>query len=207
MIEYPKIHSIFKRDEKTHKFMAEFSLPEFEYLADNIWQGTEKIDGTNLRIFWDHEKQIITFGGRQTIDNQIPKEILTRMQELFPIELLQTVFPDNSVLLFGEGYGGKIQGMGKYYGYEIKFDLFDVLIGRWWLERRAVFDIASKLKIHAVPVLFEGTLLEAIEEINNKIKSYFGEFQAEGLVLRPKTELFARNGRRIITKIKHKDFL
>jgi len=53
MSEYPKIQSIFKRDELTHKFLSEFSLPEFEYLQLNIWEFTEKIDGTNIRIIWD----------------------------------------------------------------------------------------------------------------------------------------------------------
>ena len=47
--EYPKIQSIFKRDENTHKFIdGVFSLPEFEYLKDNLWIWTEKIDGRNI---------------------------------------------------------------------------------------------------------------------------------------------------------------
>ena len=37
--------------------------------------------------------------------------------------------------------------------------------------------------------------------------SDWGNFKAEGIVARPKMELFARNGERIITKIKHKDFM
>jgi len=36
--------------------------------------------------------------------------------------------------------------------------------------------------------------------------SAWGEFKAEGIVARPSIELIARNGKRIITKIKHKDF-
>lgn len=38
------------------------------------------------------------------------------------------------------------------------------------------------------------------------IKSQWGDFIAEGIVARPATELLTRNGERIITKIKHKDF-
>ena len=34
----------------------------------------------------------------------------------------------------------------------------------------------------------------------------WGDFTAEGLVARPKTELFGRDGKRVITKIKYKDF-
>ena len=34
----------------------------------------------------------------------------------------------------------------------------------------------------------------------------FGGFLAEGMVIRPIVELKSRNGHRIITKLKHKDF-
>lgn len=43
---YPKIQGLFKRDPKTHKFILwDYSLPEFEYLANNEWWCTEKVDG------------------------------------------------------------------------------------------------------------------------------------------------------------------
>lgn len=53
-MEYHKINSIYKRDEKTKEFTNEFSLPEFEYLKHNLWEFTEKIDGTNVRIIWEN---------------------------------------------------------------------------------------------------------------------------------------------------------
>ena len=37
-------------------------------------------------------------------------------------------------------------------------------------------------------------------------KSQWGDFMAEGIVARPAQELRTRDGHRIITKIKHKDF-
>ena len=36
--------------------------------------------------------------------------------------------------------------------------------------------------------------------------SIWGAFKAEGIVARPTVELRTRSGKRIITKIKHKDF-
>ena len=51
--EYHKIQSLYKRDQKTKKFTAQYSLPEFELLKDIEWEFSEKIDGTNIRIFWD----------------------------------------------------------------------------------------------------------------------------------------------------------
>ncbi len=55
MNEYHKIQSIYLRDPETkHKrfLIGQWTLPEFEYLADNEWSFTEKVDGTNIRIYW-----------------------------------------------------------------------------------------------------------------------------------------------------------
>ena len=57
MKEYHKINSIFQRDERG-RFTKKYSIPEFEYLKDNIWTGTEKVDGTNIRIMINNENII-----------------------------------------------------------------------------------------------------------------------------------------------------
>jgi len=203
MKEYPKIQSIYKRDEKTHKFIeSEWSLPEFEYLQYNLWLFTEKIDGTNIRVLWDGEK--IEFKGR-TDNAQIYAPLIKTLYETFEITTLREVF-DQPACLYGEGYGAKIQKGGGNYRSDVGFILFDVLIDRWWLKRDAIEGIAEKFNIPVVPIIGEGTLNDAIRYIKEGITSTFGDFRAEGLVLKPKTELFARNGQRIITKIKHKDF-
>ena len=67
MIEYPKIESLYKRNEKTHKFaIGEFRIPEFQYLYSLPWRWTEKIDGTNIRIEWTGEK--VDIGGSIVIE-------------------------------------------------------------------------------------------------------------------------------------------
>lgn len=55
MTEYHKIQTLFKRDmESKHKTLLEgqWTLPEFEYLAGNVWTFTEKVDGTNIRVIF-----------------------------------------------------------------------------------------------------------------------------------------------------------
>lgn len=79
-------------------------------------------------------------------------------------------------------------------------------INDWWLQRADVEDVAQKLGIDVVPIIGEGTLLDAIKIAKAGIASTWGDFQAEGIVARPKTELKTRNGHRIITKIKCRDF-
>lgn len=50
------------------------------------------------------------------------------------------------------------------------------------------------------------TLSQGIELVKHGITSYFGDFEAEGLVLKPLVMLVNRKGERIVTKLKHKDF-
>jgi len=206
MIKYPKIHTIFKRDEKTHKLILnEYSKPEFEFLANNIWQMSEKIDGTNLRVAWDHETKRVTFGGR-TDNAQIQNLLLNRLQEIFNIEILSILYPDVSILFFGEGYGYKIQTGEKYKANGNDFILFDVLVGKWWLKRESVDSTAKNLNIHSVPIIKEGNLAQTIELARNGFNSIFGNFIAEGIVIRPKVELLNRGRERIIAKLKYSDF-
>ncbi len=94
---------------------------------------------------------------------------------------------------------------GKYQPDQ-SFVLFDVKIGHWWLQRSDVENIAEKFGIEAVPIIGKGTLQEMIEMARQGFQSEWGHFIAEGIVARPKVELKARNGQRIITKIKYGDF-
>ena len=112
------------------------------------------------------------------------------------------------VCLYGEGYGNRIQKVGKHYlSDSVGFILFDVRVGKFWLKRIDVENIASKMGVPVVPIIGAGTLLEAIEFVREGFHSSVGSLQAEGLVCRPKVEMFDRQGKRIIAKIKSKDFL
>lgn len=209
MIKYPKIESLFSRDDKTHKLIeGQWRLPEFEYLKDNIWEWTEKVDGTNIRVIWNGEAMI--FRGR-TDKASMPVFLYEKLQELFSVEKMRKVFcdacPEEPVCLYGEGYGAKIQKGGhNYISDGVDFVLFDVLIGKWWLKREDVEGIAGALSIGVVPIVGEGSLGDMVSLVQDGFRSRWGDFPAEGLVARPKVELKARGGRRIITKVKHRDF-
>ncbi len=205
MESYPKIHSVYKRDNQTNSLINnEFSLPEFEYLKNNIWTFTEKVDGTNIRIIWQDNK--ILFKGR-TDKAQIPTPLIDHLRDTFlPLQdKFYNLFKDN-VCLYGEGYGAKIQKGGGNYRDDQSFVLFDIKIGNWWLQRDDIFNIAEKLGIDTVPNVGCGTLYDAIDIVKNGLVSKWGDFLAEGIVARPKIELRARNGKRIITKVKYRDF-
>ena len=203
--EYPKINTIFKRDEKGQIQMGQWSTPELAYLMLNEWSWSEKIDGTNCRVIWDGS--MVTFGGK-TEQAQMPTELGNRLIALFkPQEDLfrQLWFP-GPVVLYGEGYGPGIQ-KGGVYGDHQDFILFDVRVGPWWLQRADVEDVAVKFGIKSVSTVGYGTLPEMAELIRDGgPKSAFGDFQAEGIVARPHCELQTRGGERLICKLKAKDF-
>jgi hypothetical protein len=210
--EYHKIDTVFKRDPATnHKslLVGQYSRPEFEYLADNDWVWTEKVDGTNIRVIVDPgvvDVQAIRFGGK-TDNAQIPAQLVARLEERFLPQraALLDVFSPSGVVLYGEGYGAKIQSGGVYRSDQ-DFILFDVRVGSWWLERSSVEEIAGKFGLDVVPIVGRGTLHEMVQAVEDGYHSQWGAFAAEGIVARPAMELKARNGDRIITKLKHKDF-
>lgn len=207
--EYHKIETLFRRDERTKKLIVgAFRNETIKSLKDNTWQFTEKIDGTNIRIIWNGHK--VSFGGR-TNNAQIPNHLLTKLHELFSGEaneqLFEQKFGANNVILFGEGYGVKIQNGGLYRS-DVYFILFDVSVNDVFLERNNVEDIATYFNIETAPILLEGTIQDGVDYVLNNHKSTIAKNGAvlEGVVGRLKVELNDRLGNRIIVKIKKKDF-
>lgn len=211
MTEYHKIKTVFNRDPENMRFVvdSQWATPEFEYLSNKEWVWTEKVDGTNIRVMWDGKS--VTFGGK-TDNAQLYMPLIQKLQETFdttPSRLLfKEIFgEDGGLCLYGEGYGAKIQkGGGNYRADGVDFVLFDVRVGDWWLQRKDVEDVAVKLGIKVVPIVGRGKLTDAVEMVKQGFNSQWGDFPAEGLVCRPATELSDRAGKRIITKIKCRDF-
>lgn len=219
MAEYQKIQTLFKRDERNIIIPDQFTYPEFEVLKDLKWECTEKIDGTNIRIELESSGNpedgiIMSFKGR-TDKAIIPEHLLTKLNWLFDRERLMEVLnitdetQDCNITLYGEGYGAKIQKGGNYISNDVDFILFDVKIGKWWLDRESIKDIANKLGINVVPLMGYMTIPEAIEYVKKGFKSTIAEnkdYDAEGLVLKTPCGLLKRDGERLITKIKTVDF-
>lgn len=210
MKEYHKIQTVFHRNPETNfKELMEgvWALPEFELLKDLQWVWTEKIDGTNVRIMWNGET--VSIGGK-TDDAQMPMFLLKTLLDIFTPEKMKACFSDvGDVCLYGEGYGAKIQKGGNYIPDKTNFILFDCRIGNWWLTRNSLEEIAIKCNIPIVPIVGQGTLLEAVEFAKTGYKSTIAHnenYIAEGLIMKPKLDLFNRKGNRIVAKIKYEDF-
>lgn len=207
MKEYHKIYSPFVRDEVTNKLKkGEWSRPEFEYLKEKTWYGTEKIDGTNIRIMWNGKDVVI---GGKTDNAQLSTDLLNILSQQFATiekrKIFAEKFGEKNVCFYGEGYGAGIQ-KGGCYRKDKGFILFDVWIEDIWLNIGNVKGIAETFGMDTVPNVIEGTLEELIAFVEGKPKSTFGDFEMEGIVARPAFVLLNNRGERLITKIKVKDF-
>jgi len=232
MINYPKIESLFKRDPKTNyaTFLDEYSLPEFEYLKDCKWEWVEKIDGTNIKLYFEPQCHGICFKSMiegRTEAAKIPTHLYEYLHNLTE-ELIMTgkcgkVF-DCPVTLYGEGYGPKINN-GHKYSKNVSFILFDIRIGHTWLKQKDIYEIGNKLDILVAPAIYQCTPGQAIEIVREGFTSCLAPGQdnpppiesspyvvydhppAEGLVGQPVVPMLTRMGKRIITKLKTKDFI
>lgn len=207
--EYDKIETLYARDmEGTKKLIpGTYRNQTIEFLKDNKWQWTEKIDGTNIRVFWDGHS--ITFGGR-TARAQIPAPLVNKLNALFcgeqNAQIFEQMFGEREVTLYGEGYGAKIQNGGLYIPDGVDFIMFDLFINGNYQSRENVEGCAKALGLKVVPIVGEGTLDEAVAFVKGHPKSTIGTADMEGVVCRPCVELRDRCGNRVIVKIKWNDF-
>ena len=216
MFEYPKIETVFNRDPVSFKVIfGQVRKPEFAIV--NTWLVTEKLDGTNIRIRLCGNG-VVEYSGR-TISAQLHPQLLQYLQTAFPAEKVAAAFdPNLEVILFGEGYGPKIQ-CGSIYRKDISFRLFDVAVRPaisesqkyLWLEWASVVDIAGKLGIATVFDLGVMDLSEAVDHVQTMLSPVAlmendSSVPAEGIVARTVPLLFDRWGNRVMWKLKRKDF-
>lgn len=206
-MEYPKINSLYKRGLDHSLIEGQYSQDEFTSVSK--WNVTEKIDGTNIRIEYDAAANTINILGR-TKDAQMPVVLNEwfNSHPLMNIQSFKEMFPDvHRVILFGEGYGPKIQS-GGYYRKDASVILFDVIIGRWWLTRDGVKDIAAKLNLPIIPDLG----IMSLDEITSLVKSKplsriaIEPRMMEGVMCRSEPFMFCRNGQPVMFKLKCKEF-
>lgn len=203
-MEYPKINSLWKRAEDHSFIVGDYACEEFG--AISRWQVEEKIDGTNIVI--EFTDNTISFQGR-TKNATIPPHLLAYLETHFTQERLLRVFPQNKwVVLFGEGYGPKIQAAGPSYREDVGFMLFDVVVDRWWLTREGVASIGSQLDLPVPPQLGIMSESEIIDFVKSKPLSQCSIKPQiiEGVIARPEPLLLFRTGKPVVWKLKVRDF-
>lgn len=165
----------------------------------------EKIHGTSAHIGFK-DGQVTFFSGEQP----------AVFKALFDEEFLTTAlasFGVDQVVVNGEFYGGKCQGMSKTYGKDPKFVVFDVRFNGSWLPVPRAEQVAAMLKMEFVHYVKISTKLEEIDRERDAdsvqaVRNGMGEgHKREGVVLRPCEELFDERGSRLIAKHKRSEFI
>lgn len=175
----------------------------------------EKIHGTSAHVRL-HNRTLNMFPGGEKLD---------KFAALFDPEALRRSlidkFGDGTVVIFGEAYGGKQQGMSATYGKELKFIVFDVKIGERFVNVPVAAEIAKDCGLEFVPYkrvpnneVYQLDLLrdEPSEQAfrngcaGNTDRFGFCPPIREGVVLRPIHECQLNNGARVICKHKRSVF-
>jgi hypothetical protein len=172
----------------------------------------EKIHGTSAHISWKTDGSLSFFAGGA---NHAQFKLL--FNEDFLKEKFLFNFIKNEIVVFGEAYGGKCQGMSKTYGPNLKFVAFEVRIDEIWLNVPNAESVALTLGLEFVHYRKITTDIQDLDKerltpseqafrngISDRNNSDSWKMR-EGIVLRPLYE-FTKNGNRVISKYKNEEF-
>lgn len=187
---YRKIHNLYKT---------------VDILLFKECYALEKIHGTSAHIAYEHGEIRFFSGGA-------PHE---QFVGLFNVPHLLDAFNalgQDKVVVYGEAYGGKMQGMSGTYGKELKFIAFEVKIHDTWLCVPNACNIVEKLGLEFVfynkgPATTEW--LDSQRDRSSEQAKRNGIVEnkhSEGIVARPLMEMVKSNGERIIIKHKRAEF-
>lgn len=165
----------------------------------------EKVHGTSAHVRWSSGKLTLHAGG----------ESHDKFKALFDETALADAFQklgQDEVIVYGEAYGGKQQGMRHTYGDALRFIAFDVKIGESWLNVPSMDRVATGLGFEVVPwrkLSTDIAILDAERDLPSEVSVRRGiaeRREREGVILRPLVEMTTNNGERVIAKHKGDKF-
>lgn len=201
--------------EDFDKMDASYRSPELAYLQDNHWIYKRKLDGENIRIYWDGEQAL--WNGK-TNRFQCSADFQNYMNNTFIEEIFEEKFGrDKEAYIYGEKMGPKTQGNELGLNND-ELIIFDVEINDTFLGEENIKQVAEYFSVKSVydympeedlrddllnadgePL--EMGLLHLIDAVaNNQFPKW------EGIVCTPACNIKDQNGNRIIVKIKNKDY-
>jgi hypothetical protein len=176
-----------------------------DILAFKTVYALEKVHGTSANISWTDGKVGFFSGGTkyETFISLFDAEALTAK--------LQEHFGAINVIIYGESYGGKEQGMSATYGTTPRFVAFDVKVRDCWLDVPNAHGVCIKMGIEFVDYDLIDSSLASIDACRDKpstqgLRHGMGEHPREGIVLRPPFEVTDGHGDRVIAKHKRDEF-
>lgn len=222
IIRYPKIETLFDRNEDFVIDPGRWRRRDFPVISQ--WEIYEKIDGTNIRVHFQPAERTsedtiiegrVDFYSRNSDEPNvnIPPVVLKFLRELFDYDRISKLLFKETIL-FGEAFGGKIQGMSKLYGPVPRFALFDVIEYSYWQSRDVVLWRSVDLGIEMAPLLGVIGSVELLNPRDRVLGDYAsvskvgsGVGRPEGVILHPRgCVLHNGYGERVIAKLKWVDF-
>jgi hypothetical protein len=199
---YLKITNLYRRPEYIKLFKTVYCM--------------EKVHGTSAHITFTRdtnqdgsfEDKLIIFSGGA---DHMAFSTLFNKKELLEIYSGGTL-AGKTVTIFGEAYGGKMQGMNATYGKQLRFIAFEVNIDDKWLE---VPDAEGMAKRFGQEFIWwtecENTLenLTKYRDQDSQLALLRGcgpGKMAEGIITKPFFECYDKQGGRWILKYKREDF-
>lgn len=216
MLEYPKIETLYDRNGG---FKVDTSLLRFpEFAMVKSYHVTEKIHGENIRVRFDGRR--VEFGKRTSTDiANFSGELVKFLTDTFPVDKMSAQFPDARhdedflVYLFGEWCGPGVQKNGQTYAAKKTYVLFDVKVGKYWLEPENISAVAQAFGLQEAPVISTAMTLDEITEFARvgfnsplSLLNTDTDRKAEGVIARTTPGLFTRYGTRLMFKLKEEDF-
>lgn len=163
----------------------------------------EKIHGTSAHV--SYKKGVLSFYAGGCAHASFVK--------LFDVPALEAACAakftaEDEAVVYGEAFGGSMQGMSETYGKELRFLAFDVHFNDCWLTVPAAKGFAGELGIDFVPYRGGPLTLEWLDgqrDLDSEVAVVPGK-RREGIVIRPIRELTHKDGRRWIYKHKIAQF-
>lgn len=162
----------------------------------------EKVHGTSAHVTWK-DGQIVYFAGGANHESFVA---------LFDDSALRAAFSELGhleVTVYGEAYGGKINGQSWRYGKSLRFVAFEVQIGESWLSVVNASEVAQRLGLAFVHYRRISSSLDAIDaerdapsEEAKRAGMVDQDYPREGVVLRPIVEVRIGGDHRVIAKHK-----
>ena len=219
-------------DEESGKMASQFGLPN-EWVEENMdaWVARfyGRTENSQMPTFLlDHLQRTFTLEKMQSLWRCKGSCTLCSGNGRLPIVSIKNDievtgegscpnFEPYPIVLYGEGYGARIQKGGGDYRADASFRLFDVLIGGTWLRYADVENVALQLGIEPVPLLGIYAMDEVVELVRHdfasavsfeeSVKSGGHARYAEGVVAFTDPPLFNSHGQRLMFKLKTKDFV
>jgi hypothetical protein len=179
-------------------------IPNLYHRADLLeCYALEKCHGTSSHILYKNGELIFYAGGASH----------AVFVALFDVEALKAYFtskfrPDQTIFVYGEAFGGSMQGMSAVYGKELRFIAFDVKIDDVWLDVPSAAGFVEGLGLQFVPYERGPMTVEWLDEQRDRpsLVAVVENATREGIVIRPIYESTTNDGKRIIAKHKHPKF-